>query len=409
MNTHTDVAILGLGRIGSAMAERLSQTHSVRTWSRSQAQGPTAAQVVAGADVVLLCLYDAAACREVLEACRPELGPGTTVVNTATVGPEEAAELSALVSGLGADYVHAPVVGSVPAALAGELTVLTGPDAGPTAAEVLDRLGRRVSLAGAREAAAAKLLANGVLADTLLTLRRSLRLADSLDLSRPTALDVLASTALGPVVRVKRPLLEQPGHVAAGAQFTAGALMKDLALLSRATGSTPWAVRDLDVLLATGAVGADDDVAAVATADLEVAGVDIAADVVAAPEVLRPLLAYARGHATGDPAHFRDAFLPTAHVEGHRDGVFTSWGLDEYVALFAGQPADDEPVRRRQLESVDVHGRVGTARMTLWHGADTFTDAFVLVRTPEGEWRIANKVYERRDAQAVPGTSTSPV
>lgn len=397
------------------MAERLAETHPVRTWSRSQAQGRTAAQVVAGADVVLLCLYDAAACREVLAACRSELGPGTTVVNTATVGPDEAVDLSALVSDLGADYVHAPVVGSVPAALAGELTILTGASTGDPATGVLDRLGHRVRLAGAGEAAAAKLVANGVLADVLLTVRRAVRQADELGMSRATVLDVLESTALAPVVRAKRGLLERPDGSASGAQFTSAALMKDLALLSRATASTPPAARDLEVLLTVGVVRPDDDVAAVATADLDRetaladARLDLAADVVVAPEVVRPLLAYALGHATGNPAHFREAFLPTAHVEGHRDGVFTSWDLDEYVTLFSGRPADDEESRRRRLESVDVAGGVGSARMTLQHGDNTFTDVFVLLRSPAGEWRIANKVYERRDAQSVLGISIPPV
>jgi hypothetical protein len=33
--------------------------------------------------------------------------------------------------------------------------------------------------------------------------------------------------------------------------------------------------------------------------------------------------------------------------------------------------------------------------MTLRHDADTFTDAFLLVRVADG-WRIANKAYHRR-------------
>ena len=32
--------------------------------------------------------------------------------------------------------------------------------------------------------------------------------------------------------------------------------------------------------------------------------------------------------------------------------------------------------------------------MTLHHGADTFTDIFLLVRV-DGSWRIANKAYHR--------------
>jgi hypothetical protein len=125
------------------------------------------------------------------------------------------------------------------------------------------------------------------------------------------------------------------------------------------------------------------------------ADIAVAATVPAVDDaVLAPLRAYVRGHATGDPAHFRDAFLPSAHIEGIRDGAFVSWGLDEYCALFPGRPAPDEAARSRRVDAVDVHGTVATASMTLWHGADTFTDVFLLVLV-DGAWRIANKAYHR--------------
>jgi hypothetical protein len=111
-------------------------------------------------------------------------------------------------------------------------------------------------------------------------------------------------------------------------------------------------------------------------------------------QVLTPLRAYMRGHATGDPAHFRAAFLPSAHVEGIRDGAFVSWTLDDYCTLFTGQPAPDEATRSRRIDSVHVYGSVATAAMTLRHGPDTFTDIFLLVRT-DGRWHIANKAYHR--------------
>ncbi|MET3425122.1 hypothetical protein BJ973_004334 [Actinoplanes tereljensis] len=116
--------------------------------------------------------------------------------------------------------------------------------------------------------------------------------------------------------------------------------------------------------------------------------------------VLEPLRAYIRGHATGDPAHFRDAFLPTAHIEGLRDGVFVSWDLDEYCGLFPGRPAADEPARTRRIDAVDVHGTIATASMTLRHGADTFTDTFLLIRIDK-RWRIANKTYHRETSTVV--------
>lgn len=120
----------------------------------------------------------------------------------------------------------------------------------------------------------------------------------------------------------------------------------------------------------------------------------LAAGIDPAQPALDPLAAYARGHATGDPTHFRRAFLPTAHVEGIREGRFVSWGLDDYCALFSGAPAPDEPTRTRHLDRLDVIGTVAGATMTLHHAADTFTDVFVLLEV-DGRWRIANKVYDR--------------
>jgi hypothetical protein len=120
----------------------------------------------------------------------------------------------------------------------------------------------------------------------------------------------------------------------------------------------------------------------------------IAPEALAPADVLEPLVAYVRGHATGDPTHFRRAFRPTAHVEGIRDQGFVSWTLDDYCALYAGAPAADEADRSRRLESVRVTRTVATAVLTLHHGPDLFVDMFVLV-ADGGEWRIANKVYDR--------------
>ena len=122
----------------------------------------------------------------------------------------------------------------------------------------------------------------------------------------------------------------------------------------------------------------------------------LADGVTASPELIAPLHAYALGHATGSADHFRRAFRPTAHIEGLRDGEFVSWDLDTYAALFDG-PAADESQRSRVVDTVQVHGTVAAAAMTLRHGENTFVDLFLLVRDAEG-WRIANKVYHREGA-----------
>ncbi|MGY2874819.1 hypothetical protein ACVW00_002009 [Marmoricola sp. URHA0025 HA25] len=126
------------------------------------------------------------------------------------------------------------------------------------------------------------------------------------------------------------------------------------------------------------------------------ARLSVADDVEAPDEVLAPLHAYALGHATGSPEHFRRAFRPTAHIEGIRDDGFASWDLETYCAFFDG-PAEDEAARSRVVESAQVTGTIAAATMRLHHGASTFTDMFVLVRD-DGGWRIANKVYHRDQA-----------
>jgi hypothetical protein len=108
---------------------------------------------------------------------------------------------------------------------------------------------------------------------------------------------------------------------------------------------------------------------------------------------------YFRGHATADGAEMRKAFLPTAHIEGLRDGKFVSWTVEEYSSRFTGKPAPDEASRKRTIDSVDISGNAAMARATLVHGRTTFTDYFVLLKV-DGEWKIANKVYAAAPTRA---------
>jgi hypothetical protein len=101
---------------------------------------------------------------------------------------------------------------------------------------------------------------------------------------------------------------------------------------------------------------------------------------------------YLKGHATGSADEMRKAFLPTAHIEGIRNGTFTSWTAEEYASRFTGKPAADEATRKRTIDSVNVSGTAAMARATLVHGATTFVDYFVLLKV-DGQWKIANKVY----------------
>ena len=434
MTAPQTIAVLGLGRMGSAIATRLTRLArladgghdwGVVGWTRSGRTTSTGAvetvgdvsAAVAKADVVVLALFDGHACRQVVDQLSDALRPEAIVWNASTVAPAEASELARR---LGRSYVHAPVLGSVPAVAAGELEILAAgdQDALERARPVLEALGKVHRVEDAATAAALKLVANSSLAGAVLALRETLRQAEALGLRRAQVLDVLELGQLGGLVARKRAFLAGPLTAAAGrmktdarqttaevgqavsdsaadaapgaAEFTIGALAKDMALLAEASHSPLGSAAEL--------AGTPAD----PSADIAVAATVPSVD----DAVLEPLRAYMRGHATGDPAHFRAAFLASAHIEGIRDGAFVSWRLDEYCDLFNGLPAADEAKRSRRIDAVSVHGSVATASMTLWHGADIFTDIFLLVHV-DGRWRIANKAYHRATNRAAVAGSES--
>lgn len=127
MTTPHTIAVLGLGRMGETIATRLTcQGWDVVGWTRSgRASGAVRAtgdpnDAVAGADPVLLALFDGPARRQVLDDIHDSLRTDTIVLNTSTIAPAEASRLSRQ---LGPSYIHAPVLGSVPAAAAGALQI----------------------------------------------------------------------------------------------------------------------------------------------------------------------------------------------------------------------------------------------------------------------------------------------
>jgi hypothetical protein len=116
------VAVLGTGALGTAVATALMQHgYSVRVWNRSPAattplaqQGAvsasTAAEAMAGSDLVLVCLTDFTAVREVLASISADEVTGPTTVVTLTTGtPDDALRARDELRARGIDYVDAGV------------------------------------------------------------------------------------------------------------------------------------------------------------------------------------------------------------------------------------------------------------------------------------------------------------
>jgi 3-hydroxyisobutyrate dehydrogenase-like beta-hydroxyacid dehydrogenase len=172
------VAILGTGKMGGAMARRLASTgHDVTLWNRTRQRAEalgvgtvaaTPADAAAKAGVVLSILTDAKAVRAAYlgEDGATRAAHGQVFVEMSTAGPDIARELAPLVERAGAQFVEAPVLGSVGAVQSGTLVILAaGVEAAVESARpVLKDLGevRRAGEIGS--AASLKLVANSMLA-----------------------------------------------------------------------------------------------------------------------------------------------------------------------------------------------------------------------------------------------------
>lgn len=108
-----------------------------------------------------------------------------------------------------------------------------------------------------------------------------------------------------------------------------------------------------------------------------------------------PLENYIKAQATGDPETARKAF----HTEGNmiwiRDGKYTSEPLDAFIKrAFTGKPAADEDKRKggRKIESIDIVGNAGMARIVLDYPTVKYVDYMTLLKI-NGEWKIVNKSF----------------
>ncbi len=172
------VTILGTGKMGGAMARRLSRTgHELTLWNRTPERAvalgvgnvaTTPADAVRDAEVVISMLTDADAVRSAY------LGNGGAAsaarhqvfVEMSTAGPDVATEVAPVIERSGAQFIEAPVMGSVPAVEAGSVVVLAGGSASAIerARPVLEALGEVHVVGGLGSAAKLKLVANSMLA-----------------------------------------------------------------------------------------------------------------------------------------------------------------------------------------------------------------------------------------------------
>jgi 3-hydroxyisobutyrate dehydrogenase len=243
------IGVAGLGRMGTAIAERLKETgHDLVVWNRSAEKAkPLAeagaevarspAELASRAEAILTILTDANAIETVYRGpsgiLSAELG-GKLVIEMSTVQPETETKLAGEVRAKGAAFVECPVGGTVGPARAGKLIGLAGGEEADVARArpILEQLCRRLEHVGPVGAGASmKLAINLPLIVFYQAMGEAYALTKHLGKDTAWMMDLFADTSGGPnILKVRGPAIakalagQDPGPPA----FDVDSIRKDL-------------------------------------------------------------------------------------------------------------------------------------------------------------------------------------
>ncbi|MFN2419167.1 MAG: NAD(P)-dependent oxidoreductase [Candidatus Limnocylindria bacterium] len=282
------VAVLGTGRMGSAMARALAHggtdlvLHN-RTPERAEelanelgaSVAGSAAEAAAAADVAITMLADGTAVGSTWggsDGLVAGARNGSVLVDMSTVPPETLRRFEQPVRERGAGILDAPVSGSVGLAESGRLTIMAGGEAADLerARSVLEMLASRIFHVGPLGSGhALKLAVNAVIFSLNNGVSEALVLAERAGIDRTLAYDVLASSAAGaPYLDYKRESFVSPDEAPLG--FSLDLAAKDLRLITEMADGLGVAMPQAHanqalIAEASAHLGADRDFSAVAS------------------------------------------------------------------------------------------------------------------------------------------------
>jgi 3-hydroxyisobutyrate dehydrogenase len=274
------VAVVGLGKMGEAFAERiLDAGFPLAVFNRTAARAEplarrgatvldSAAEALARADVCITSLADDDALEAVIRADGGVLAgarPGTALVEMSTVSVAASERVAEGASAAGVAYLRAPVSGNPTVVRGGTLTIIvSGPE---EAARDLDALLRAIGpkvlhVGDGEQARVVKLVFQILVGGTAELLGEALVLGEAAGVERAKLLEAIGASAVGsPFVAYKsEPLLRDDYS----ATFTTAMMLKDVELVLGLAGERGVALpftRHLRLLLEATADGghADDD------------------------------------------------------------------------------------------------------------------------------------------------------
>lgn len=254
----TSIAFLGLGNMGGPMSANLvAAGHTVRGFDpvpaavaaaagNGVATFDSAADAVAGADVVITMLPNGDLVKRCYADILPAAKPGALFIDSSTISVNDAREVHALAKSHGVSQLDAPVSGGVKGAVAGTLAFMVGgdDDALERARPVLEPMAGKVIHCGAAGAGqAAKVCNNMVLAVQQIAIGEAFVLAERLGLSAQSLFDVITGAtgncwAVHTNCPVPGPVPTSPANNDFKPGFATALMNKDLGLAMDAVNST---------------------------------------------------------------------------------------------------------------------------------------------------------------------------
>jgi 3-hydroxyisobutyrate dehydrogenase len=274
------VGLLGVGLMGSAMANRLlDRGIAVVAWDRNaehlrdlESRGGQSAEepseVVRAAGVVITMLPTAEVILDVIKPLLDDWPEGAIWLQMSSVGASEADQLAQVAEAHAVRLVDAPVSGSTHPAEEGELTILaSGPDSARTAVEpIFDALASRVLWVGeAGMGSRLKLATNHWMISIVAALVESMHLCEAMGLDQQQFIALLDGGPLGSVYALQK--LDEMRRHQYPAGFPVRLALKDLELVREVEKSSRATMPLLDAVLerfmAAGPDLADQDLAAI--------------------------------------------------------------------------------------------------------------------------------------------------
>jgi 3-hydroxyisobutyrate dehydrogenase-like beta-hydroxyacid dehydrogenase len=239
------VAVLGLGRMGAPIADRLEQAgHELSVWNRSPGRTEpfadrgvrvlgTPREAWERAEVCVTMLADGPAVEAVTLGDDGLLSVDAdgALVDMSTIGADSSARVAEECERRGVSFLRAPVSGNPSVIVAGNLGIMvSGPkDAFDRLAGTLRDIGPNLFYVGVgEEARIVKLAVNLMIGGTAQLIAEALVLAEKYGIDRAKMLEVMGGSAVGsPFVKYKTDPLVADDYTST---FTSSLLYKDLAL-----------------------------------------------------------------------------------------------------------------------------------------------------------------------------------